>query len=121
MDNYTISMKDSFENCISVQEKIKTELSLYVHNKEIAIYKALPYNITIIYIWSNYKSMNEIQKIRQSTGLSQSKFSAHFGIPITTLQDWEHNRRTPPAYVINMIKQIIQYEKIERKEENVTV
>ena len=38
-----------------------------------------------------------IRQLRKSTGLSQSKFSAYFGIPTATLQDWEHERRTPPT------------------------
>lgn len=40
-----------------------------------------------------------IQELRKSTGLSQSKFSAYFGIPTATLQDWEHERRTPPPTI----------------------
>ncbi len=43
-------------------------------------YVAMPCNISIL---------------RKSTGLSQSKFSDYFGIPTATLQDWEHEGRTP--------------------------
>lgn len=59
--------------------------------------------------------MNEIKKLRQSTGLSQSKFAARFDIPTSTLQDWEHGRRKPPEYVINMIRKIIKYENKEKE------
>lgn len=53
-----------------------------------------------------------IQELRKSTGLSQSKFSAYFGIPTATLQDWEHERRTPPPpYIIGMMERILELEK----------
>ena len=52
-----------------------------------------------------------IQQLRKSTGLSQSKFSAYFGIPTATLQDWEHGRRTPPPYIIGMMARILELEK----------
>ena len=53
-----------------------------------------------------------IQELRQMTNMSQGKFSAFFGIPTSTLQDWEHGRRTPPPYIINMMKRILELEKI---------
>lgn len=52
-----------------------------------------------------------IKELRNSTGMSQSKFSAYFGIPTSTLQDWEHERRTPPPYVIGMMERILKLEK----------
>lgn len=53
-----------------------------------------------------------IQELRQMTNMSQRKFSAYFGIPTSTLQDWEHGRRTPPPYIINMMSRILKLEKI---------
>jgi len=53
-----------------------------------------------------------VQELRKSTGLSQSKFAAYFGIPTSTLQDWEHERRNPPSYVVDMMERIL---KLERK------
>lgn len=49
-----------------------------------------------------------IKEIRFQTGLSQSKFAAMFDIPVSTLKDWEQGRRTPPSYVVNMIKTILE-------------
>jgi len=57
--------------------------------------------------------MNEIQKIRQKTGLSQAKFAEHFGIPVRTIQKWEIQQATPPHYILQMMKQIIKYEQAE--------
>lgn len=50
----------------------------------------------------------EVRKLRLQTGLSQSKFAKMFEIPVSTLKDWEQERRTPPTYVINMMKTILQ-------------
>lgn len=51
----------------------------------------------------------EIRELRLQTGLSQSKFAKMFDIPVSTLKDWEQERRTPPVYVINMMRTILQY------------
>lgn len=52
-----------------------------------------------------------IKELRESTKMSQSKFSSYFGIPTSTLQDWEHERRTPPPYINSMMKRILELEK----------
>ena len=48
--------------------------------------------------------MQTIKQIRQSTGLSQSKFSEALNIPIRTLQDWEQGLRNCPEYVAELIE-----------------
>ena len=50
-----------------------------------------------------------IKEMRNQTGLSQSKFSGMFDIPVATLKDWEQGRRNPPFYVVNMIKMILEH------------
>ena len=52
----------------------------------------------------------EIKALRVCTGLSQNKFANMFEIPVATLKDWEQGRRTPPGYVVNMIKTILEYQ-----------
>lgn len=52
--------------------------------------------------------------MRKQTGLSQAKFAAIFNIPVATLQDWEHGRRTPPSYVPEMMQTILSYRKTDR-------
>ena len=51
----------------------------------------------------------EVRKLRLQTGLSQSKFAKMFDVPVSTLKDWEQERRKTPAYVINMMRTILQY------------
>lgn len=52
----------------------------------------------------------QIRELRLNTGLSQSKFAGLFDIPVSTLKDWEQERRNPPAYIITMMKKILEYE-----------
>lgn len=52
-----------------------------------------------------------ITELRESTGMSQKQFAAWFNIPLKTVQNWEYGRSTPPVYVIEMIKTIINQSK----------
>lgn len=36
-----------------------------------------------------------VSKIREGTGLSQSRFAVLLGVSVRTLQDWEQGRRSP--------------------------
>ncbi|WP_026834601.1 helix-turn-helix domain-containing protein [Eubacterium xylanophilum] len=51
-----------------------------------------------------------IKELRKKTGLSQSKFSAKFGIPVRTLQQWEQGISAPPEYLVRMMSYIMQLE-----------
>lgn len=37
----------------------------------------------------------EVSRIRERTGLSQSRFAELLGVSVRTLQDWEQGRRAP--------------------------
>lgn len=56
----------------------------------------------------------DVKLLRKSTGLSQSKFAAYFGIPVRTLQDWEQQKRTPPEYIVAMMERIWKLEHPEK-------
>ena len=51
-----------------------------------------------------------IKQLRLPTRLSQSEFANKFGIPVSTLQNWEAGKRKPPAYIPMMIFTILQME-----------
>lgn len=51
-----------------------------------------------------------IKELRNRTGLSQSKFAAHFGIPVRTLQQWEQGQSAPPEYIVRMMAYILMLE-----------
>lgn len=53
-----------------------------------------------------------IKSIRLDLDLSQAKFANKFGIPLSTLAQWEQGRRKPPEYVLKMIYTIIKMERI---------
>ena len=53
---------------------------------------------------------DRIKELRKKTGLSQSKFSAKFGIPVRTLQQWEQGISAPPEYLIRMMAYIMLLE-----------
>ena len=59
---------------------------------------------------------DRIKELRKKTGLSQSKFSAKFGIPVRTLQQWEQGISAPPEYLIKMMAYIMLLE--ERMDDN---
>lgn len=48
-----------------------------------------------------------IKELRESTGLSQSKFAEKYHIPVGTLQHWEQGVRKPPEYVVYMLNIIL--------------
>ena len=59
----------------------------------------------------------DIKDLRQQTNMTQAAFAESLNIPVRTLQDWEQGRRTPPDYVIELIKYKIKkgdskYEKL---------
>ena len=59
---------------------------------------------------------DRIKELRKKTGLSQSEFSAKFGIPVRTLQQWEQGISSPPEYLVRMMAYIMVLE--EGREDN---
>ena len=53
---------------------------------------------------------NEMQLLRERTGLTQSAFSRKFHIPLRTLQRWERGASVPVPYVTYMISRILDFE-----------
>ena len=43
----------------------------------------------------------KIKELRESVGMTRKEFAEYTGIPIRTLEDWEAERRIPPAYVLS--------------------
>ena len=55
--------------------------------------------------------MQEIKELRKELGLSQNQFAWYFGIPVSTIHNWEQGIAKPPRYVPRMIKKLAVYEK----------
>lgn len=54
--------------------------------------------------------LKTIKELRESLGLSQSKFAERFYLSVRTLQNWEQGYRETPTYVIKLIEKIIELE-----------
>ena len=54
----------------------------------------------------------KITELREEAGKNRKEFSAHTGIPVRTLEDWEAGRRTPPEYIPRLIEYQLKYEKL---------
>ncbi len=53
-----------------------------------------------------------MRELREKTGMNRKEFSAHTGIPVRTLEDWEAGKRTPPEYIPRLINYQFEYEKL---------
>lgn len=86
----------------------------YVIVKEIYVDNVWVLNYTLIKyenFGDNAMDISErIKELRKKTGLSQSKFSAKFGIPVRTLQQWEQGISAPPEYLVRMMAYIMALE-----------
>jgi putative transcriptional regulator len=56
-----------------------------------------------------------VKRIRWKLGLSQSEFSAAFGIPLGTLRDWEQHRRVPDQAVRSYLEVIAREPAVVRR------
>lgn len=56
----------------------------------------------------NTKTVKELCK---AYGISQTALARRFDIPLRTVQDWHAGRRTPPAYVVNMLTALLEYDR----------
>lgn len=48
--------------------------------------------------------LNTIKELRQQKKMTQREFAEFLEIPLRTIEDWESNKRTPPEYVVKLIK-----------------
>jgi putative transcriptional regulator len=46
---------------------------------------------------------DRIKRIREATGLSQSKFAQWLGVSLSSLQDWEQSRHAPTKAAIRLL------------------
>lgn len=49
-------------------------------------------------------AVTSIKAIRAATGMTQQAFSDALGIPKRTVENWETGIRTPPSYVVDLIR-----------------
>lgn len=52
-----------------------------------------------------------IKSLCEAYGISQTALARRFDIPLRTVQDWHAGRRKPPAYVVNMLTNLLEYDR----------
>lgn len=45
----------------------------------------------------------ELHRIRNEIGLNRKEFAAAYGIPLRTIEDWEHGKRKMPTYLLRLL------------------
>ena len=55
-----------------------------------------------------------IQEFIKSSGMTQKQLSERFGIPKRTIEDWSRGVRKCPEYVVNMMMELLERDKIEK-------
>lgn len=45
----------------------------------------------------------ELHMLREQLGLNRKDFSAEYGIPLRTIEDWEHGKRKMPDYLLRLL------------------
>ena len=53
---------------------------------------------------------NDINKIISDAKLNRTAFSREYGIPLRTLEDWCRKKRTPPDYVLDLLRFRVDYD-----------
>lgn len=51
-----------------------------------------------------YNETNDVARIRQKTGMSQSEFAGFLGISVRTLQSWERNASKPSGAAVTLLR-----------------
>ena len=61
-----------------------------------------------------------IKEICEEYSLSQTALAKRFGVPLRTVQNWAGGQRTAPDYVINMMVELLKYDRGKNAEKNIT-
>ena len=65
------------------------------------------------------EARDELRKLRESTGMNRKEFCEYFEIPYMTETDWELGNRRVPQYLLRLIANKIEIEKLaNKKKEN---
>ena len=58
-----------------------------------------------------------VKEMRMKLGMTQEMFSHRYNIPKRTIENWESGKRTPPAYVLEMLEDAVRHYKPRSSEE----
>lgn len=50
-----------------------------------------------------------VKEMREKLGITQEIFAQRYNIPKRTIENWESGKRTPPAYVLEMLQKAVEH------------
>lgn len=59
----------------------------------------------------------KIKELRNLTGMSQREFALYFNISVRSIQEWEQERKSPPSYLVGLLKRILDFEYFNKPKE----
>ena len=69
-------------------------------------------------IWMS-EQLNELElqkrklyMLREEIGLNRKDFALKYGIPLRTIEDWEHGKRKMPSYLLRLLAYKVKYDKL---------
>ena len=65
-----------------------------------------------IYYMDKQNEENELERIKEESGLSWRKFAESFGIPYRTVQDWHLGNRPMPEYILRLMVYKVETERL---------
>lgn len=54
--------------------------------------------------------VSSVKSVRKMSGLSQRKFAAKYGIPVSTVEAWERGLREPTPYLLALLAFRVAYD-----------
>lgn len=58
----------------------------------------------------------ELRLLREELGLNRKQFALAYGIPLRTVEDWEHGKRKMPEYVLRLLAYKVKMDAPDRHE-----
>lgn len=58
----------------------------------------------------------ELHVLRNEIGLNRKEFAIEYGIPLRTIEDWEHGKRKMPDYLLRLLSYKVKMDALSKKE-----
>ena len=58
----------------------------------------------------------ELHTLREELGLNRKDFALEYGIPLRTIEDWEHGKRKMPSYLLRLLAYKVKIDALEQAE-----
>jgi putative transcriptional regulator len=92
-----------FCRILTVAENTNRKDALYIEMGACGISDEDSAQEALDLIWAMKYARINVKHIRKVTQLSQARFAQKYEIPLSTYEQWEMEKRTPPAYVYRLL------------------